>query len=312
MFSTPAMIRLRIAAAISCLSFEVGLSANPIVSYLKKLGLHDTIWMIMGASPAGAIVFYLIGGRLTNRFGGKRVALWSLPLMVVITFCTGMAQDTSEFVVVRWIHGVTYAMTFPPLYTLLADSLEALPEKRASRYHSIGNGVDALAVILGYWLGLVLLQSGQKEWWIGIGTGLTALPVLLLYRIALGHQQGRRVGDSVSHKKTPIYLNKGMKRVVQVAAISVGFFIVNRVTLTFLEQYVGGRAGPILVISTVVNILTSLWVDKWANSKGNFTTLRIAVVLLVGSLLLTWVNRQFNMIAGLTLLVIGAILQGGC
>lgn len=106
------------------------------------------------------------------------------------------------------------------------------------------------------------------------------------------------------------FLLQGQRKVYRVASITVGITIAHRVTITYLSLYVGGIAGTVILLANIANVVTFQWIVTKAKKHGNYQLLRVAIALLVISLLAIWVSEKLHFVLAIPCVLIAGILQG--
>lgn len=145
---------------------------------LSAVGLQ---WSVIAATlPAGALL--LVGGRLADRFGRRRIFMTGLGLLVVASGVCGTASSAAVLIGARIGQGVAGALLIPSALALVIAMFadEAGRNKALAAWSAIG-GIGATAgLLLG---GLVTTGLGWQ--WVflvnvPVGLGMLALCPLLL------------------------------------------------------------------------------------------------------------------------------------
>jgi EmrB/QacA subfamily drug resistance transporter len=146
---------------------------------LATLGedLHASVsevqWVVTGYMLALAAVIP-VSGWAAERFGTKRVYLWSLVLFTVGSVLCGLSTSLNELVVFRVVQGVGGGMILPLGQMMVAG---AAGPKRMGRVMSILVVPVMLAPILGPTLGGVLIQGLSWRWmfFVNVPVGVAAV-----------------------------------------------------------------------------------------------------------------------------------------
>lgn len=131
--------------------------------------------------------FLLLGGRLTDLFGGRSVFLAGLAVFGAASLVCGLSGTTLMLVVARAVQGVGAALTVPAAVAILAV---AFPDERA---RTRAFGVFAAAASSGFSAGLVfggLITSGLSWEWIFLAK-VPAVAVVLAVAVRVVPSVGR-------------------------------------------------------------------------------------------------------------------------
>src|SRR5690348_15576030 len=159
---------------------------------LATLGrdLHASIaqvqWIVTGYMLALAAVIP-VSGWAAERFGAKRVYLFSLVLFTAGSMLCGLAPRHAELLAVRVVHGVGAGMLLP--VGLMMMGSPAGP-KRMGRVMSIVVVPAMLAPILGPTLGGVILENWSWRWIFFINVPIGLIAFFAALRVLPGDRSG--------------------------------------------------------------------------------------------------------------------------
>ncbi|MBK7862357.1 MAG: MFS transporter [Archangiaceae bacterium] len=149
-------------AALGLTSAEVGLSASAYV----------------GGAISGALFF----GHLTDRWGRKRLFLWTLALYVLATVATGLSWSVASFIAFRFFTGTAIGGE----YAAINSAIDELLPARVRGFAALGiNGSYWVGTALGALASTVLLDPELFAPWLGwrlaflLGAVLAAAVVLV-------------------------------------------------------------------------------------------------------------------------------------
>jgi MFS family permease len=112
----------------------------------------STIGLVIGSAAITSVLFSLLGGSLSDRFGRKQMMLVSVALTILDMVGFANARSVWEFLVLSIFSGLSQALFQPATSALLTDV--TAPEKRgdvfALRYWSINVGAAAGPILGGY------------------------------------------------------------------------------------------------------------------------------------------------------------------
>ena len=172
------MLPLIIAPALAAL-----VKAQPgTEAYNHWVGLLFWIPAIAGG------IFGLLGGYLTDRYGRRRVLVWSILLYAGSAFAAGFSTTIWQFIVLRCLTFIGVSVEFVAAVAWLAE-LFSEPRQRervlayTQAFSSIGGALVALvnAWILTHAASLPAIHGGHEAWRYTLMSGLLpALPLILI------------------------------------------------------------------------------------------------------------------------------------
>lgn len=155
------LLLLALAQAMLVLDVTVVNVALPVLS--RELGLEPGLagWAIAAyAVPFGGLL--ILGGRLTDVFGARRMLLAGLALFTVASLAAGLATDSTLFLGARAAQGVGAALLSPAALATLLHRFEGPARRRAlAVWGAVGGAGAAIGVLLGG-----LLTGGPGWRWI--------------------------------------------------------------------------------------------------------------------------------------------------
>ncbi len=82
---------------------------------------------ILGAAMFGVAIGALVAGPLSDRYGRKRILLWSVALFALFSLAGAVAQSPTQLALMRFLTGLGLGAVMPNCVTLVA---EYMPERR--------------------------------------------------------------------------------------------------------------------------------------------------------------------------------------
>lgn len=156
-----ALVVLCLAQAMLVLDVTVVNVALPVLS--RDLGLEPALagWAIAAyAVPFGGLL--ILGGRLTDVFGARRMLLTGLATFTVASLVAGLAADATWFLTARAAQGIGAALLSPAALATLLHRFEGPARRRAlAVWGAVGGAGAAIGVLLGG-----LLTGGPGWRWI--------------------------------------------------------------------------------------------------------------------------------------------------
>jgi MFS family permease len=111
---------------------------NKVDSMLK-------VGFIMAIAPISSLFGAMIGGRLADLYGRKKMMIFSTVASAIILFCYSLANGYGEFLVLSILLGISNSFFDPAASAMVADVTD--PEKRTEAYGLLRVGYNVGAVI---------------------------------------------------------------------------------------------------------------------------------------------------------------------
>ena len=183
-----------LALGVLCLAFFLEVlastsvfTAGPDIATALDLSSASLPWLFTACTlPAGSLL--LLGGRLADRFGARRIFIGGLGLLVISSLICGCATGPAMLLAGRVAQGVSAALTLPAALSLLLASFpEPAERNRALAAWSAVGGIGATA-------GLVvggLVTSGLGWRWVFLGNVPIGIAMIVLAPLVLRSPAGR-------------------------------------------------------------------------------------------------------------------------
>ena len=174
-----------VLAAVAVVQFMVSLDLSVVNVGLPQiaLGLGFSAVGLTWVIHAYALTFgglLLLGGKLADRFGRKRVLLLGLGVFLLASLVGGFAQVPGQLVAARAAQGVGAAALAPAALALLSSTF---PTGRARiRAFGIWSATNAAGGALGVLLGGVLTQYAGWQWVMFVSAPMAAVALALAWR----------------------------------------------------------------------------------------------------------------------------------
>lgn len=180
------MNRPGVVLAACCLGqFMVILDASvvnvalPVIRSDLGFTLTGLQWVV-NAYTVALCGFLLLGGRLADLLGRRRVFLWAIAVFVSASLVGGLAYDATTLVIARGMQGIAAAVMTPATLTILSTVFEQ-PAARAralSQWGAVAGAGGAVGVLAGG----VIVELVSWRW-----TLLVNLPIgIVLFLLARG------------------------------------------------------------------------------------------------------------------------------
>ena len=174
----------------------------PIVTpYARDLGASAWVGGVVVATYSVAnLVGNLGAGFVLDRWGRKSTIVAGLLISSVAVGLHTIAQDATQLIVLRAVHGLATGVLSPGAFALIGDA--APPDKRARAMGSAGVFIAAAALVAFPMAGIVRSAFGIPAVFIVVAAilALAALVVALIAREpdVVGGQQSARLGQLTS------------------------------------------------------------------------------------------------------------------
>ena len=145
----------------------------------REFGLTvSQMGLAFGAGTFGLLPGAMLGGRLADRFGRKRVLIASVVLFGLLSIATAQASSFAMLVVVRVLTGIGLGGAMPNLIALSSEAVE--PRARSSAVAAMYCGIPFGGVIASL---IGVLLAGDTEWrhifYVGGAGPLLLVPLLI-------------------------------------------------------------------------------------------------------------------------------------
>jgi AAHS family 4-hydroxybenzoate transporter-like MFS transporter len=139
-----------------------------------------TLGPIFSAALVGLMFGYLFLSPLSDRFGHKRLVIWSTVAFAIATLACLLARDVTSLMLLRFLTGVGLGAATPSAVALTG---EYSPKRfRASFVLAIYCGFSLGFVVAGLVSGWMIGAHGWRSmFWVGAIVPLVLLPVLIVY-----------------------------------------------------------------------------------------------------------------------------------
>ncbi|WP_327290521.1 DHA2 family efflux MFS transporter permease subunit [Streptomyces sp. NBC_01198] len=133
----------------------------------------------------------MLGGKVADRYGHKRVLLLGLPLFGLASLAGGLAQEPGQLVAARAVQGVGAATLAPASMALL---ISAFPSGRERvRAFGVWSATNAAGAALGVLIGGLLTQYAGWRWVMFVNVPMVAVAFAVAWRgVAADRSVARR------------------------------------------------------------------------------------------------------------------------
>ncbi|WP_051362592.1 MFS transporter [Amycolatopsis thermoflava] len=178
-------------AAVAVVQFTVSLDLSVVNVGLPRIGaaLGFTAVGLTWVIHAYALTFgglLLLGGKLADRHGRRRVLLTGLAVFGIASLAGGFAQDPGQLVAARAVQGIGAAAAAPAALALLTSTFPAGPER--VRAFGVWSATNAAGGALGVLIGGVLTEYAGWRWVMFVSAPMAVVALVLARRgVAADH-----------------------------------------------------------------------------------------------------------------------------
>jgi MFS family permease len=159
--------------------FIIGV-ANPLIAKDFGASAAET-GLVSAAAILGAVVGAGLLGPLGDRIGRRRIFRFDLVLFVVFSLLCIVAWDVWSLIFFRFMLGVAVGLDYPIAASYMA---EILPSKGRGRWLVAGFAMQAVGILLGALVGVVVLSLIPEvaSWRLMLGFGVVPALVIIFLR----------------------------------------------------------------------------------------------------------------------------------
>jgi EmrB/QacA subfamily drug resistance transporter len=176
-------LTLALLCAIAFLDFVDAPIVNVALPSIRD-DLHFSVQNLQWV-PSGYLLTYggfmLLGGRMADLLGRRRVLLAGIVLLGLSSFVGGFAQSPGVLVGARLAQGLGAAMTLPSALSILTTTFK----EGSDRHTALGvwGGVGGLASAVGVLLGGLLTEGPGWRWVMFVNPVACVLVLIAIYRL---------------------------------------------------------------------------------------------------------------------------------
>jgi EmrB/QacA subfamily drug resistance transporter len=148
-----ALVLISVAQLMVVLDSTIANIALPYIGKDLDIAQGNLQWIVTGYALAfGGLL--LLGGRLADLFGRRRIFMLGLTVFAVASFLGGLAQNEAMLLASRGLQGVGAALAAPAALALITTTFPAGPQRNRAFgvYAAMSGAGAAVGLILGGWL----------------------------------------------------------------------------------------------------------------------------------------------------------------
>lgn len=173
-------------ALLSLLQFLIAIDVTVVNVALPAIGARFDAgpaalsWVVTGYTLVGGGLL-LLGGRLTDLLGRRRMFLLGAVLFALASLAAGLAPNLETLIVARFAQGAGEALASPAAMSLIALLFPG-PEERAKAL-GIWGAISAGGLVVGVLLSGAIVQLLDWRWIFGINVPLAAVVIAITPRL---------------------------------------------------------------------------------------------------------------------------------
>ena len=173
-------------ALLAMTQFVVVLDAAIVNVALPSIGreldfARDDLSWVVNAYTLFFGGFLLLGGRLSDLLGRRRMFIWGMVLFAAASFAGGIAQSDVWLVVARAVQGLGAAIVSPAALSIITTTFTEGAER--NRALGVGGAVAGSGGAAGVLLGGILTETLGWEWVLFVNTPIGIAAALLAPRL---------------------------------------------------------------------------------------------------------------------------------
>jgi MFS family permease len=153
--SAAGLATLLLSAVLAPLDLFIVNVALPTIQSDLHASTSTLEWVLAGYGVAFALLL-VIGGRLGDALGRRRVLTWGLAAFTVTSLICGLAPTATVLVLARVAQGAAAALMVPQVFSIMQATTSGEQRARTLGYYAAAAGV---AMVLGQVLGGVLVAA---------------------------------------------------------------------------------------------------------------------------------------------------------
>ena len=188
-------LTLALLCAIAFLDFVDGSITNVALPSIRN-SLHFSVEGLQWVPSAYLLTyggFMLLGGRLADLLGRRRVLVTGIVIIALSSMAGGLAQSAGVLIGARLAQGLGAALTLPAALSILTTKFREGKDRHAAL--GAWGGLAGLASAAGALLGGLLVDGPGWRWVMFINPIACALVLLPVFRLIEGDKGRRRLAN---------------------------------------------------------------------------------------------------------------------
>jgi sugar porter (SP) family MFS transporter len=206
-FNKPYIVRLSVTAALGGLLFGYDIAViSGTIPFITEYFNLTNWWkgFIVSSLYIGCMIGAALAGRLSDRYGRKKMLILSSVAFGITSIGTGLSNNLVSFFIYRLVGGlgVGAAAMLSPMYIA-----EVTPANIRGRYVAINQFTIVIGILISYLVNYLLLSIGENAWrWMLIAEFVPSL--LFFFSMFLVPETPRWLAKNGQYHKAGFVLNK--------------------------------------------------------------------------------------------------------
>jgi EmrB/QacA subfamily drug resistance transporter len=237
-----ALTAVSLATLMSYLDNNVVNVALPTIEHSLHLGVSGLEWIVSSyLLVLGGLL--LVGGRVADVFGRRRMFLAGLAIFTLSSLAAGLAGSADVLIAARAVQGLGAALVMPAGLAIIAATFTNARERAAAI--GIWGAVGALGLALGPVIGGLVSQHLHWGWIflinvpLGVITAAVAVP-----SIAESHGRSQAEAESAGRRSTAALLD--------IPGLVTSALTLFALTYALIEGQVKGWTSPVIVVAFAI------------------------------------------------------------
>jgi EmrB/QacA subfamily drug resistance transporter len=175
-----ALAVLALTGLLLVLDITITNVALPTIQRALAATTQELQWVVNAYALAGG-GFLLLGGRLADRLGRRRVFLAGMAVFALGSLLGGLAPSADWLIAARGLQGLGAAVTGPAAFSIVTTSFAEGPER--NRAVGVWSATAAAGGALGMLLGGLLTQYASWRWVLFVNVPVAALVLAVAPRL---------------------------------------------------------------------------------------------------------------------------------
>lgn len=155
------LMLLALCAALFLDALDIALVSIALPSIKRELGMTDgALQWILSGYTLGYGGFLLLGGRMADLYGRRKIFLWAMAIFAFASLTGGLVSDPTLLVVTRFVKGLSAAFTAPAALSIITSNFAEGPER--NRALSLYTLTGASGFTFGLVVSGLLTQAGWR------------------------------------------------------------------------------------------------------------------------------------------------------
>ncbi|MEW4368413.1 MFS transporter [Paenibacillus kandeliae] len=263
--------------------------------YLKQFDAAGTAaGYMIAAFGAAQFIFSPIGGRMSDRYGRKKMILSGLFLTVISDYMFAVSYNLPSLYMARFIGGIGLGIMVPSVLAYVADVTTNTTRAKGMGYLSAAMN---LGMVLGPGIGGIIAQYGIRvPYLVAAALGLVATVMTLLLKETLPPERrtqqlrGQQATPSMVSQLVSSFHTPYFRYLLLILVMTFGLVNYETVYALYVEQqysFTSAQIAIIITLGAVIGIAVQIWaLDKVIRRIGESRLIRLSLIMTAVALVL--------------------------